>query len=60
MKANFFGKCRFFAGMKHGCILILLVENRLSSTVFRIIRIFTGDTSNDFHSPGPVIWETSP
>ena len=24
------------------------------------IRMFTGDTSNDIHSPGPVIWEVSP
>ena len=23
------------------------------------IRTFTGDTSNDIHSPGPVIWEVN-
>ena len=25
-----------------------------------IIRFFDDDTSNDIHSPGPVIWEVSP
>ena len=37
------------------------IESHNSRIRIRIrIRTFTGDTSNDIHSPGPVIWEVSP
>ena len=36
-------------------------ETMKTTEVIRIgIRMFTGDTSNNIHSPGPVIWEVSP
>ena len=42
-------------GLQNGCLTMV------SFYYYKIrIRIFTGGTFNDIHSPGPVIWELSP
>ena len=45
--------------LKDGALGNLQVLQVMLIHVVRI-RIFTGDISNDIHSPGPVIWEVSP
>ena len=60
-KADILLKCLLLTATDHWSLDIF--KHRPHKSVFLCsyrIRMFTGDTSNDIHSPGPVIWQISP